>query len=162
MNIRLATVDDVAGLAQVYVESGRHHAAIDPLIHREPSEVEAVERIRAKLADAEATTFVAEEHGEIVGLLELRLDVPSTSGAILQMPPTAHVGISVRESRRNQGIGTALMQFAESWATNQGRSMMSLTTSSANAGAIRLYERLGYESYGLAMRKRIADKPPDK
>jgi len=153
MNIRPARAEDAPGLAEVYVDSGRHHAGIDPVIHGEPSAAEAMERIRAKFADAANATFVAEEGGEVLGLLEIQLAPPPPPGSILRTPPAAHVGVSVRESRRGRGIGAALMQFAERWAVENGCAMMILDMSSANSGALRFYERLGYQTYGLLLRK---------
>ncbi len=45
---------------------------------------------------------------------------------------------------RGQGYGTRLLRLAERLAAAAGRSGLSLIVADANAGAVRLYQRLGY------------------
>ena len=53
--------------------------------------------------------------------------------------------VAVAHSSRGLGVGTALMRAAETTAGRMGKRVMSLGVIGENAGAIRLYERLGYE-----------------
>ena len=52
--------------------------------------------------------------------------------------------LAVARSARGTGVGTALMRKAECTARDMGKNFMSLGVIGENAGAIRLYERLGY------------------
>ena len=54
--------------------------------------------------------------------------------------------LAVVPSSRGMGIGTALMQKAEEKAESRGKRTMSLGVIAENEGAIRLYERLDYET----------------
>ncbi len=54
--------------------------------------------------------------------------------------------LAVDRSARGMGIGTALMRKAERQARSMGKRSMSLGVIGENAGAIRLYERLGYRT----------------
>ena len=54
--------------------------------------------------------------------------------------------LAVSQSARGMGIGTALMREAERKARRMGKRFMSLGVIGENAGAIRLYERLGYKT----------------
>jgi ribosomal protein S18 acetylase RimI-like enzyme len=54
----------------------------------------------------------------------------------------------VLPERRGEGIGSALTASAEREATARGHRRIGLTVSVANAGARRLYERLGYADSG--------------
>ncbi len=54
--------------------------------------------------------------------------------------------VAVSESSRGLGLGTALMERAEDRARDMGKRKMTLQVIGENAGAIRLYERLGYRS----------------
>ena len=54
--------------------------------------------------------------------------------------------LAVASSARGLGIGTALMREAERKARRMGKRFMSLGVIGENAGAIRLYERLGYKT----------------
>jgi RimJ/RimL family protein N-acetyltransferase len=67
-------------------------------------------------------------------------------------PSSAHVadlGLMVAASHRRLGIGTALMLAAEDWAGRAGVTKLELHVFPHNAGAIALYEKLGYEREGL-------------
>lgn len=52
--------------------------------------------------------------------------------------------LAVDPAYRGMGIGTALLQKAEARARSMGKYTMSLGVIGENAGAIRLYERVGY------------------
>ena len=52
--------------------------------------------------------------------------------------------LAVDPAYRGMGIGTALLQKAEARARSMGKYTMSLGVVGENAGAIRLYERVGY------------------
>jgi len=63
--------------------------------------------------------------------------------------------VSVVPAFRSLGIGTRLMEHAESLARGGGFHTLGLMVSSHNAGAQRLYERLAFRSTNLVMRKRL-------
>lgn len=54
--------------------------------------------------------------------------------------------LAVDPAYRGRGIGTALLRKAEERARSMGKRTMSLGVIGENAGAIRLYERLGYRT----------------
>jgi ribosomal protein S18 acetylase RimI-like enzyme len=59
----------------------------------------------------------------------------------------------VDPSYRRQGIGTAMVEFAKSWARLQGYPQLTLDVLSANLPALGLYQKLGFspKSFGLAI-----------
>lgn len=52
----------------------------------------------------------------------------------------------VAPPHRHKGLGSALMEHAQSWAKRNGYEQMSLQVFEKNKAAMRLYEKLGYES----------------
>ncbi|WP_315791359.1 GNAT family N-acetyltransferase [Fischerella sp. JS2] len=54
---------------------------------------------------------------------------------------------------RRRGIATALMQYAEDWATNRGDQQMGLQVFQSNQAALNLYSRLGYQTQSLWLKK---------
>jgi ribosomal protein S18 acetylase RimI-like enzyme/predicted double-glycine peptidase len=80
--------------------------------------------------------------------------------------------IAVSNAARGQGIGRALLLALEEGAVNRGRLDMRLEVAKDNLGAIRLYEGMGYRSFGeyhdyytdhgdaLRMQKRIRHIDP--
>lgn len=95
--------------------------------------------------DGEAwIALVAEEKGEILGMLEFKAhDLPRL---------TRHVGrfyISLRGNARGRGIGRALMEMMLDWARSNPRiEKVALSVLSSNIPAIRLYESLGFTEEG--------------
>ena len=56
--------------------------------------------------------------------------------------------LMTRQSYRNRGVATALMQAAETLAAQRGRTLLTLDTAT-DGGASRLYERLGFTLAGV-------------
>lgn len=89
-------------------------------------------------ARALLTTFWPWKTARIIFNLLLLHDSPP-------QPPAFHVeSIAVTEAARGLGVGTLLMERAESRARDADRTIMRLEVIALNHGAIRLYERLGY------------------
>lgn len=57
--------------------------------------------------------------------------------------------VAVAESARRMGIASALCTEVIAWARSRGAKHIDLEVRSQNAGAIRLYEELGFASIGL-------------
>ena len=90
------------------------------------------------LRDASKERYVARAGGEVVGFLILNM-----GGALAGYIQT----ICVAEEKRGQGIGARLIAFAEKRIFRDSPNVF-LCVSSFNAGARRLYERLGYRVVG--------------
>jgi aminoglycoside 6'-N-acetyltransferase len=153
--IRPATGDDEPDLVRLEHESAILHAAIDGTRWRVPQpDAIAAYRRKRRAADPDGAALVAVADGRIVGMVELarRGGIPDP-GAARTSVPSVDIGLSVAEDWRGRGVGTALMAAAEEWADDRGAARMILDLAAANAGARRLYERLGYEVHGLLMDK---------
>ncbi len=61
----------------------------------------------------------------------------------------------VRSAHRRQGIAKALIQLAETWATQRGDRQIGLQVFANNPPAVALYQSLGYEIAAYAMLKRL-------
>ena len=158
--IRPVTDADVDALTDVYLSSARHHAGLDPALYATPERALAAERLRGLVArrarDAEYVAAVVDGH--IVGSATIAALDRAGDGSMIRDVPTAEIGIAVLEDWRGRGVGAALMAHLEAWAAEHGFERLVVDLSIANDGARRLYERLGYEPYGLLMRKRPADR----
>jgi ribosomal protein S18 acetylase RimI-like enzyme len=61
--------------------------------------------------------------------------------------------VYVNPKHRRQGIGSALLYHAESWARARGDRQITLQVFLKNETAINLYHKLGYQPYSLLMQK---------
>ena len=85
------------------------------------------------------TLFVAKQEGKIVGMISL---------AVVQMPTgkRSYLEDLVIDARyRARGGATALLRAALDFARASGARTMDMTSRPSRAGAIRLYERLGFQ-----------------
>ncbi len=89
-----------------------------------------------------SVVLVAEVQGALVGMLDFHG---------YRHPQRQHAGIfgmSVAAGWRGQGIGTALLEALFRWAPQHGVRRTELEVLASNHGAIRLYERLGFQHEG--------------
>jgi GNAT superfamily N-acetyltransferase len=61
----------------------------------------------------------------------------------------------VLPEHRRQGVGSALMRHAETWAGERGDRQIGLQVFQSNQPALNLYEKLGYDVQSLWMIKRL-------
>jgi ribosomal protein S18 acetylase RimI-like enzyme len=145
--------DDIEALARTWVESAAYHEAIDdlPPLRSEASMDYARKRFGRIAPDDPRGLFVAEVGGEVVGHVEVRMrrddDLNYVDGYVEEL--------AVAEPWRGRGVGTALMAHAEQWAKDNGALSIGLDHLHTNAGAQRLYERLGYGLRGIQRAKRF-------
>ena len=114
----------------------------------EVDEYDASEGINARLLqsliESENSCFLT---AWITGGLAAALLVQG--GHLRRMRHVGKLEIYVGEECRGMGIGLALMQAGLDWATQaEAVSKLSLAVFAHNSGAIRLYERLGFEVEG--------------
>ncbi|MGI9415450.1 MAG: GNAT family N-acetyltransferase [Hyphomicrobiales bacterium] len=100
--------------------------------------------------------MVAERHGTTVGMLH-GFEMPESGGETEEDPvlrPYAELedagsyyisGIALFPDHRGQGLGTALLEAAHERAVALGLPRASLICFEQNEGAMRLYQRFGYQ-----------------
>ncbi|MEP6842519.1 MAG: GNAT family N-acetyltransferase [Pseudolysinimonas sp.] len=150
MQISQATVDDVAGLAQLLWLDTLNEQPLQPLV-----EVFAAELARWWATNYHShAAFVARlDESEIVGMawvaLIPRVPRPGATGRL-----SADIqGVFVVPGQRGRGIGSALVEAASHHAMQRG-SLRVVVHSGRTATP--LYERLGFESSG-----QLLQRPPD-
>lgn len=70
------------------------------------------------------------------------------------------LAIVVLKSYRRQGLGRLLMAEAETWARGKGIDCVGLNVAEHNAVAIALYNKLGYQTEMVRMRKKLGGPAP--
>ena len=92
-------------------------------------------------ADANNELIVAEQDGEIAGMLQLTyipyLTYQGSWRALVE-------GVRIAGSRRGQGLGRTLFEWAIERAEERGCRLIQLTTDKQRPDALRFYESLGF------------------
>jgi L-amino acid N-acyltransferase YncA len=93
--------------------------------------------------DTPRKTFVAEENGQILGTYYLNTN---------QAGPGSHVcncGYMVASQARGMGLATAMCEHSQKVAVALGYKAMQFNfVASSNEGAVRLWQKLGFETVG--------------
>lgn len=148
MLIRLATMDDYRGLCAVLDEVDALHQRALPQVFRDPGgSARSREYIASIVADETACLWVAEEEGQIVGILHI--SIRQTRDDIPILVPRRYAvieNVAVVRKRRRQRIGRALIERAERWASEQGIDQIELHVWEFNEQARAFYEALGYQT----------------
>jgi ribosomal protein S18 acetylase RimI-like enzyme len=138
--IRPATPADAPALARM---NAAFNGVSDP-----------AEQIAARLAacaDFE-TPILAELDGQAIGFACVRV-VP----CVLYAEPYAELTeLYVDREHRHQGIGRALIEQAEQLARSRGAADVIIMTSVSNAAAQALYRSAGYDTYAVALNRKVA------
>ncbi len=83
------------------------------------------------------------ENGQAIALMNLSLRYDYVPDAT--QSPVAYVeGIYVKAEYRKQGVGTALLQYAEQWALEQGCIQLALDALLDNPASHEFYAKIGF------------------
>jgi ribosomal protein S18 acetylase RimI-like enzyme len=109
------------------------------------------------LADCERTSgalIVADLNKRIVGFVCIFCRVKSDTTE--QGREHAYLSdLIVLEPYRRQGIGSQLMQAAETYAISRGATRIRVGVLAGNSGALRLYRNMGYRESEIVLEKAV-------
>ncbi len=98
--------------------------------------------VKAVMHRKRVHTLVAVDGSALVGYITI------VFGKFRKVGETAYIVVGVRASHRGKGIGTTLLTEAEKFARSHKMHRMELEVFEGNEGAVRLYEKLGYQIEG--------------
>ena len=140
----------------------------------QPADAEALARVHADVAryydergphyfDEGQLRLVAEVDGEVVGALTARLLEPVTAGGDARGEAEKRLRIdylATAPASRRSGIGTRLVEAAESWGRRVGATIAETTAFRGSALSIPFWEdRMGYEELPMTLEKRLDATP---
>ena len=145
LTIRPATLDDYDEICRLIAQLDKFHRDVYPQYFREAIPTRERDYLESFVVDEERDMFVAEQDGKLSGAVTVEVrNVPD----IPIIRPRSYVMIDtlvVDEDSRSRGIGQALMKTAHEWGKARGIREFELGVFAFNEGAIRFYEKLGYE-----------------
>lgn len=171
---RIATIDDAREIAKLIAISSDGVAVIEweekaGIEHCDPLEIgeRTYQNPQGDYSYHSAT--MVEKNVEVAGML-LTFAMPAAPPRDPENRPTANdqnvfapyiyleepnswyiCGVAFYAQHRGQGLGTQLMDLANSQAKEKGFTTLSLVAFEQNTGSVRLYKRLGY---------RVVDRAP--
>jgi ribonuclease HI len=156
VSIRRTTHADYEALYPVFAELDDMHTKALPQVFRKVSQQNMSQYLDSVLASEDAVMFLAESRGQIVGFIRLKIE-QSPDIPLLQPRRYAKISdVGVKKAYHRRGIGKALMQSAEKWATEKGVDKIQLNVWEFNKGASAFYQELGYATASRVMWKEIS------
>jgi len=129
-------IDSIVKLWQAFADE-RRYIATDRVT------VEQKKRWVKSIHDRGVLWVLAEMQGELVGSLSLARNRDSEKTKHLR-----NLAMGVAREYRGMGVGTALMDYAISWARQRNVKKIILSVFSTNRKAIALYEKFGFATEG--------------
>lgn len=146
--VRRGKRDDAPEAARLWMMSAEEHTEHDPVYKTAPGAERVMRRFLADLAaSGHSFLFVALVGERVVGFVsgELREGSPT-----FQPKKWASVDdVFVEPEHRSSGVGKALMQAVQDWATEKGADGVSLQVAAANERGRRFYEKLGFREVSV-------------
>ncbi len=151
-------------MAHVWLDIGEHLIGLNATAFQLPQAVGLTDWFDGNLRHPPASTasFVAEEGGEIVGMIGVRLEPPLEDAPkqVLRELAASRGTIDflgVLRSRWRRGIGTRLVEAGEAWLRERGATVLAVDTYIASPVSVPFYEALGYTRRTIQYRK-----PPEQ
>lgn len=148
--IRKASLDDLENLLRF--EQGLINAErpFDPTLKKGEISYYDIERL---ITASDVELVVAEINNELIGCGYSRIE---NSEAYLQHSQHAYVGfIYVVPEQRGKGVSNKILDALKIWSAGQGLTEMRLEVYDGNLGAVRAYEKAGFQRHMLEMRVSI-------
>ena len=99
--------------------------------------------VKLLISQRRIVTFLAFNNNEAIGYVSLVFP------RFKKLQGNTYLTIAVREKYRGQGVGTALMEKAETYAKDRGIRRVELEVFGRNIRAIALYKKRNYEIEGV-------------
>lgn len=156
MKIRKATLNDVPRIVELWVEFFEEHNRLytrdDPIYQARKNKSQIYKECLTKnIRRRNAAVFVADKSGDLVGYLV----VEQQRLAPFQIhDKEAYVSeLFVEKKSRREGIGTMLLDAANSWAKEKDLFSIGLIVNTKNKKAYSAYLKNGFKGFNLKMSK---------
>lgn len=156
IKIRRAVESDYENINSLYFSNYSEYAKYIPDSYREPPQKTLPKGTYLNMIDdKQALVVVAENGNEFAGMLYATIEKADGDEWTLLYHRVSIDEIAVLPQYENHGIGTKLMQEAESWAKTKGIKDLIVLVYDFNKKAISFYEKNDYKPYSIQMKKKI-------
>jgi GNAT superfamily N-acetyltransferase len=136
-------------------DAGAINVLLDQLGYSQDGHATTAARIQAWVDDQASAVFVADANGDLLGVIAVHIYPffvrDGTSGRI--------AALVVADQARGRGVGSRLVEVAESFAASHGCLRMEVTSGDRRPGAHRFYQRRGYANQAGTSSRFLRDLP---
>lgn len=158
INIRRAKNSDSRELGELFEEADILHRRALPQVFQKPQDAKWYEKYLEKIfSDKNAALLVAEEEGELVGLVLVWVRQSANIPILVPRKFAVMENLVVKKEFRKKGIGRQLVEAAEEWIKKEGANLIELNVWEFNQGARDFYEKLGYQTVSRKMQKLLGE-----
>lgn len=152
MNIRKATLDDYAGLLELYSELDELHRNNYSELFRRPKGVaRSIEYINNLIHDNDKALFIAEVDYIIIGLAECLVMRSPNFPVIKEREWVQLDSIAIRHDYQHQNIGSSLLEVVTQWAQSKNINRIEVKVYSFNTNAIEFYNKNAFKDLARTM-----------
>lgn len=149
--IRRAEKRDIPGMLSLLDQVGEVHHRIRPDIFRSGARKYTAEELNGILTDPLRPIWVAVEDETVQGYAFCICREYDGTGVAVRRKELYVDDVCVDESRRGQGIATALLQWVYEEARNRGCAFVTLNVWNGNESARKFYEHMGMTTRNTTM-----------
>jgi ribosomal protein S18 acetylase RimI-like enzyme len=150
LEFRIATLDDIESIVDLWWESARFHAEIEPRFRYASDAVESTKAYYSKQIPLDTFIVVLAEEGE---------DIVGFAGAQVISTPPIHLhqkighidSLFVKPRVRRTSIGTHLWDICRDWLIQKEVAKVKLTVASMNPGAHAFWRKIGFRDLMIQM-----------
>ena len=151
MTVRFAAREDIPGMIKLLKQVGGVHHAIRPDLFRGDACKYNEAALAALLQDPTRPILIADDGGTVAGYAFCVLQSVTDDPVLHSRKELYLDDLCVDESRRGQGIATALFQRVQALAREHGCQSVTLNVWCGNKGAMAFYEKCGLFSRKITM-----------
>lgn len=148
--IRLATLNDIDQICQLYSEFYAHNANLQPKYYKAAKE--SGEYPRSTIMNADSDIIIALKDELITGLIHIRKMNTPPYAAIVAHNYAEIVDLITTTAHRKSGIGSMLMDAAKKWAKMRELNYIELSVLSESIDGQRFYKHKDFNYVSHTMR----------
>ena len=145
VEIRQAAEADFDQVGRIFADELKFHINLLPDRFQIADPIMTKEWFREIINNANKNLLVAEQNGELIGLIQIQLRTNPDDPIFVPRRYAYLDEVAVLTSHRGLGVGRSLMAEAHNWIAAQGIQEVELNVWESNKGAIAFYEGLGYQ-----------------
>lgn len=150
MDIRLATLNDIEQICQLYNEFFDYNAELQPEYYKAVKESGGYPK--SVIENEESDIFLAVENDTVIGFIHVREAQTPPFDSIVPHKYAEVIDLIVTALCRKKGIGAKLMNAAKQWGKTRNLDYIELFVLSDAKGEFLFYKHEGFDTVSHTMR----------